>query len=404
MLIPSIDIMNGRAVQLKQGKTLRLISEKDPLEIALEYSRYGVPAVIDLNAAMGTGNNLSLVKEICRRTGARAGGGIRSRKTAMEILRAGASRIILGTALWEDFVLELPRSMVQAAVDTRNGKVMTNGWRTVSEKSSVKQMEMASERASSILCTIIENEGTMKGLPPSAVSRLRNLTDLPLTVAGGVRDTANAVEVMSAGVDVQVGMSLYSGRLNPAEAVASMIPRNSLTGTVVEDSHGQVIMFAWSNRESLMEALSTGQGVYWSRSRKKIWRKGETSGNTQELIKCRYDCDGDTILFTVRQNGFACHTGSYSCFGERHFSLEWLRDLAGTRRNAANSYTSNLLDNNNLLLRKVMEEAFELVMSESREDTIWEAADLAYFITVLLENRGCTWEDVLLELQGRSFA
>lgn len=401
MLIPSIDLMNGKAVQLREGKTVKLISKQDPIELAKEFSRYGIPAVIDLDAAMNRGNNRELVKEICRRTGARAGGGIRTRETASELLRAGASKIILGTALWDTFVTELPIERIQAAIDTNNGQVMVNGWKAPSNMIFKEQMEKVSERASSLLCTFIEDEGSMNGLTVNRVTELKKLTNIPLTVAGGVKDTQNAVSLMQCGVDVQVGMSLYTGELKPALAVASILPENALTPTVVENSYGQVLMLAWSNRESLREALKTGRGVYFSRSRNELWRKGATSGNVQKLIRCRFDCDKDTILFTVDQTGAACHTNSYSCFGSRVFNSETLQRIISSPEKRENSYTAKLQADPALLSRKVLEESAEVVFAKDKNETIWEVADLIYFLTVLLEEKKCTWEDVWKELEGR---
>ncbi len=81
-----------------------------------------------------------------------------------------------------------------------------------------------------------------------------------------------------------------------------------------EHSTGEILMMAWMNKAALLETLSSKQVCYWSRSRQTLWRKGETSGCTQELIQLRFDCDGDTILLQVKQKGPACHTGRSSCF------------------------------------------------------------------------------------------
>lgn len=90
---------------------------------------------------------------------------------------------------------------------------------------------------------------------------------------------------------------------------------NGLVPAIAQDAeNGQVLMLAWMNRESLAETMRTGQAVYWSRSRKARWRKGETSGHTQSVVALRLDCDGDTVLLEVRQTGPACHTGRRSCF------------------------------------------------------------------------------------------
>lgn len=400
MLIPSIDIMNGKAVQLRQGEKKVLCCEENPLEIARRFNRYGTPAVIDLDSAMGIGSNTELVKEICRATGARVGGGIRSIEKARELLRAGASRLILGTSLWDDFVQKLPREKVQAALDSRNGMVLTHGWKRSSGKTIEEAIQDVESRAGSLLCTFIETEGTMQGLPERRIRELQSLTTLPITVAGGVKDTQNAVAAMKCGVDVQVGMSLYTGKLDPALAFSEMLTQEGLCPTVTEDSNGQVLMLAWSNRESLERALKTGKGTYYSRSRKCLWEKGKTSGNTQDLLRCRFDCDSDTLLFTVKQKGVACHTGSYSCFGEKRFQPGVLGEKVRKRKNKG--YTSRLLGDPALLRKKLIEEAAEVAFAENRDEVIWEAADLVYFLTVVLEERNCSWESVMAELEGRS--
>ena len=403
MLIPSIDIMNGKAVQLRQGIKKVLCSDRNPVEIAREFNRFGIPAVIDLDAAMGRGDNIELVKEICRATGARAGGGIRSLEKAQELLRAGASRLILGTALWDDFVIKLPREKVQAALDTRNGTVMTHGWKQSTGKTIEEVISEVESRAGSLLCTFIETEGTMRGLSSRRITELQSLTTLPLTVAGGIKNTENAVSAMKCGVDVQVGMSLYTGKLDPTLALSALLGDNVLYPTVTEDQNGQVLMLAWSNCESLRKAVQTGKGIYYSRSRKTLWEKGETSGNTQQLQKCRFDCDSDTLLFTVQQKGNACHSGSYSCFGDRRFQPEVLREKVHRRKGTeTGSYTSLLLKDPSLLRKKLMEEAAEVAFAENLEEVVWEAADLMYFLTVLLEEKNCSWDSVMAELEGRS--
>ena len=121
----------------------------------------------------------------------------------------------------------------------------------------------------------------------------------------------------SMNVDSQLGMAVYSGKLDLADAFASVVDfdkSGGLVPTVVQDVNGAVLMLAYSSRESLLEAFSSGRGTYWSRSRGELWTKGKTSGNYQELVSARFDCDRDTLLFTVHQHGPACHLGKRSCF------------------------------------------------------------------------------------------
>jgi phosphoribosyl-ATP pyrophosphohydrolase/phosphoribosyl-AMP cyclohydrolase len=134
-----------------------------------------------------------------------------------------------------------------------------------------------------------------------------------------------------------------------------------------------------------------------------LWQKGETSGNLQKLIKLRVDCDRDTILATVDQTGPACHLGNYSCFGDRKFTLDRLYQVIKDRFNnpRPGSYTATL--DNKKVREKLLEEAAEVVEAKTREDIIWEAADVLYFLTVLLQKQGITINDVLMELHRRRF-
>lgn len=166
-------------------------------------------------------------------------------------------------------------------------------------------------------------------------------------------------------------------------------------------------MLAYSSQESLKLALSEGRGIYFSRSRQEIWRKGETSGHVQELISCRSDCDRDTLLFTVKQADAACHNNTYSCFGQatsdRKFSLSSLFATLQERRINApeGSYTAKLFANRRLLLKKIMEEAFEVTSFEDRSNLRWEIADLIYFLSVLAVDEGIEWKEIESELAAR---
>lgn len=129
--------------------------------------------------------------------------------------------------------------------------------------------------------------------------------------------------------------------------------------------------------------------------------KGETSGHVQEILRVRTDCDGDALLLTVSQQGQACHTGNYSCFGNKRFSLEELfRVIEDRIKNPVpNSYTAQLTGSK--VVKKIREETEELVEAAEKEHIIWESADLLYFLTVLLAQNEITFADVFHELRRR---
>lgn len=409
MLIPSIDIMNGKAVQLKQGKEFVLQSERTPLELAKEFNRYGEVAVIDLDAALGKGNNRELIKEICRVCDVRVGGGIRDVDTGREFLKAGAKRLIVGTMATPEFLDKFSPQQVMVALDHKGEIVVDQGWENATGETIWARAERLAPYCAGFLATFVEGEGCLNGMDIEAIKGLKDKIKGQLTVAGGIAETDEIVQISALGVDVQVGMALYTGRIDPIEAVVKSIvfKEDGLVPTIVQDQTGQVLMMAYSSRDSLSRALREGKGIYFSRSRNEIWEKGLTSGNAQKLISCRVDCDRDCLLFTVVQENAACHNQTYSCFGgvtsDRKFSLPELFETIQSRKNSGSSksYTATLLSDRRLLLKKIMEEAYEVVSYSSKENLRWEIADLIYFASVLAVDEGLEWRDIEAELAGR---
>lgn len=405
MLVPSIDLMNGKAVQLKQGKE-KVLERTDVLELAEKFGRVGEIAVVDLDAAMGKGNNEDLIREIVKVATCRVGGGIRTEDQARRLLRAGAHRVIIGTAATQEFLSRLPRHRVVVALDSIEGDVVTEGWTTRTGKTPVEQMQILAPYAAGFLCTFVETEGTMKGIPVDRVRELRAATGLPLTVAGGVRNQDEVVALDREGVDVQVGMAIYTGAMDVADTFVDCIDfSKGLVPTVVQDENGQILMLAYSNGDSLKKAIESGRGTYFSRSRDSIWIKGETSGNAQHLVRVMTDCDRDALLFIVGQKGVACHNGTYTCFagGEKQFNLGTLFDVIMERLGdpRPGSYTSFLFEKEDRIPRKLNEEVYELLTAQSHDDVVWEAADVLYFLLTYMAKRGVGLDEVVAELRGR---
>src|SRR5262245_22296841 len=406
MLIPSIDISRGRAVQLRQGKDLVVTSDRDPRDLAREFSRVGEIAVVDLDAALGTGDNIELVEAICAVAPCRVGGGIRDVERARRLLRAGAHKLIIGTKAAPEFLSQLPASRLMAAVDAREDKVVDHGWTFVLEESPIERAKRLAPYVSGFLYTIVEREGTEGGLDLARVRAMAEAVDLPITAAGGVTTTDEILTLDRLGVDTQVGMALYKGYLKPSECLAAVVDfkkNGDACVTVVQDAlDGRLLMVARSNRETLIEAIETGETVLYSRRRGR-WRKGEESGNTQRLVRVEVDCDRDTLLFLVEPRGPACHKGTASCFGDRWFSLQWLEATIQSRRTAPGdqSYTRRLLDDAALRRGKIMEEAQELIEAGTRDHARWEAADLFYHTMVEMQARGLTLADIVAELAAR---
>ncbi len=406
MIIPSIDLMNGRAVQLVGGRDLEL-DAGDPGPIAERFAIAGEIAVVDLDAALGRGSNAGVIHELLRIAPCRVGGGIRTVDAAMHWLDAGACKVMLGTAATPEVLEQLPRDRVVAALDCFDGEVVVNGWRTRTGELVVTKLRELQPLAGGFLVTFVEREGRLGGTRLEAVEELvRAAADSRLTIAGGVASTDEIRELDCFGADAQVGMALYKGRFSLAEAIAAPLTSDRPDGlwpTVVVDEVGVALGLTYSSRESLERAVETRRGVYQSRSRG-IWVKGETSGSAQHLLRVDLDCDRDTMRFTVRQRepGF-CHRNRYTCWGEADGLFSLARRLRGRMTDSPpGSYTRRLLDDPGLLRAKLIEEAGELADATTGADVTAEAADLLYFSLTTMTRCGVTLADIDAELARRA--
>src|SRR5881296_2230455 len=417
MIIPSIDLMQGRAVQLRRGRDF-VLDGGDPMERVDQFAVAGEIAVVDLDAALGRGSNAPLIREMVRRARCRVGGGIRDLDTARAWLDAGAARIMVGTAASPEFCGALPRERVIAAVDAERGQVVVQGWRRATGATVLDRMRELAPFVGGFLFTQVEREGAMGGFDFQAVAAAVRTAGpgrrgVRLTAAGGITSAAEIAELDRIGADAQVGMALYTGRLPLGEAVAAPLakPVDSQGGgggggvwpTVVCDEWGHTLGLVWSTRESLARAIAERRGIYWSRSRQALWEKGAISGNTQELVRVDLDCDRDALRFTVRQRGVGfCHLERRSCWPSG-FDLD---DLARTiteraTRPEPGSGTAKLIADYALLAAKLRDAAEELGRAHERADVVHETADVLYLALVAVVRGGGTLADVVAELSRR---
>ena len=407
MIIPSIDLLKGRTVQLVGGdETNVVIDAGDPAPLAEKFRLAGEVAVVDLDAALGKGSNAERIRGLLPIAPIRVGGGIRDVRAAIDWLDAGAAKIVLGTAAKPEILKELPKDRLIAALDAVDGEVVVQGWKTRTGQDVLSRVRELKGFVSGFLVTFVEREGRMGGID---LAKCRELVEAAgearVTIAGGVTSPADIAALDRIGADAQVGMALYTGKLDLADAIAAPLVTDrpdGLWATVVVDESGKALGLAWSDAESLREAVKTGRGVYKSRTRG-LWVKGKTSGATQDLLRVDLDCDRDAIRFTVRQNGAGfCHKDTRTCWGEDRGIPELVRKLAERLKEAPEgSYTRRLLADSGLLKSKLIEEAGEL-SEASGDEVAREAADLIYFAAVALARAGTPLSAVEAELDRRA--
>jgi len=222
MLIPSIDLMDGKIVQLVQGEKKAL--EFDNFDYWIErFSKYPLVQVIDLDAARGTGSNQAIANQIVRRLNCQVGGGIRNLERVRELLEAGAQRVILGSSLLKDgkIHMEYAAKLANAvgtqplvfALDSRGGRVAIDGWRKETAVDAFEMIRALEPFCETFLYTHIDTEGLMGGIPMETVTAIRRATKRRLVVAGGISTQQEIDRLDALGMDAVVGMAIYSNKI-----------------------------------------------------------------------------------------------------------------------------------------------------------------------------------------------
>ncbi len=405
MIVPSIDIVGGCAVQLVGGETLA-VDAGDPRPLMERFSVVGEVAVIDIDAARGDTSNRAAIVELCSLGRVRVGGGIRDIDTALEWLDAGADKIIVGTAATPGFLRELPMERVIVALDARDGAIVTHGWRTQTDRPLIESVAELADLCGGFLVTFVEREGRLKGTDMDLATRVINSAgQASVTIAGGIT-TADEIAALDAlGADAQVGMALYKEQLSLADAVSAPLISDRSDGlwpTIVTDERGVALGLAWSDAESLANAIETRTGTYHSRTRG-LWQKGASSGATQRLLRIDVDCDRDAMRFMVEQSdpGF-CHTNTRTCFGDDGGIGRLARRLETIRsERPSGSNTVALFDDDRLLADKLLEEAGELVAATTTREVLHETADVIYFALAKAVASGVSIRAIEDELDAR---
>ena len=226
MIFPCIDLMDGKVVQLIQGRE-KALEGGAPLEMLRRFSAFPQIQVIDLDAAMGRGSNDDLVRLLASKAVIRAGGGVRTVERARALLDQGAHRVIVGTSAFTKDGINEPflgalrdavgRERVVIAVDSKGGRVVVKGWKESTDLSAADVVRALEKYCAGFLCTYVDKEGMMQGTDLDWFRRLRATTSLELTAAGGITTLEEVRALLAMDIHAALGMAIYTGRLELAE-------------------------------------------------------------------------------------------------------------------------------------------------------------------------------------------
>ena len=220
MIIPCIDLMDGKVVQLVQGRDKALEGDS-PAEMLRKFAAFPEIQVIDLDAAMGRGSNSDLVRSIASQSKARVGGGVRSAERTRELVAQGAHRVIVGTAAFTPVMQEITAAVgperILIALDSKNGKIVVKGWKEATDLTAEDVIRQLEPLCGGFLCTYVDKEGMLQGTDLDWFRRLRAATKHEITAAGGITTIEEIRELAAMNVHAALGMAIYTGRLDLVE-------------------------------------------------------------------------------------------------------------------------------------------------------------------------------------------
>jgi phosphoribosylformimino-5-aminoimidazole carboxamide ribotide isomerase len=225
MIVPCIDLMDGKIVQLVQGRE-KALEVNDTDEVLARFAGFPEIQVIDLDAALNRGANDTLVRYLCARATCRVGGGVRSLERAEALIEQGATKVIVGTSAFtadginQAFLRTLPRERTIVALDSKGGRIVVKGWRETTPFTAEEVLRGLEPYCSGFLCTYVDKEGMLQGTDLEWFRRLRAATSLELTAAGGITTMEEVRSLIAMNVRAALGMAIYTGRLDLEELAA----------------------------------------------------------------------------------------------------------------------------------------------------------------------------------------
>jgi ATP phosphoribosyltransferase len=415
--VPTLDISNGKAVLVRNGKVYKVFG--DALEKAKFLSIHKHFQLIDVDRALGNGNNTELIKKIVQKYPCYVGGGIRTFEDAVEFLNSSAKRIIIATNLTKEFVRSIPKERLIIAFDIdQNYHVLIKGRTDVSQYKFEDVLKEFGDYVEIISVTFHHTEGLCNGIPFDQVEVIKNMVEqynIKLSIGGGIANIIEITKLMEMNITPQFGSGFWNGlftlgdvylvllnNVKQSKWIVTKTGENTLYPCIVQNIDGIILGLTYCNKESLKISVDTRIATFYSRDQDTLWIKGATSGNYHIVHQVHLNCDNTAIRMIVEGKQF-CHFDCISCFGHCDPSRGSLKSLQRIiQQSKEGSYTSQLLKSETRIKSKILEEANELVCSID-EEIVHESADLFFFISMFLEKNKVDIRDVEQELIKRHY-
>lgn len=452
-ILPCLDIRNGRVVKGQQFKNV--VDVEDPLTLARTYDEAGADELVmyDITATTeGRTFFLKTIQSIAREISIplTVGGGIRTIWDIEQVVSAGAQKVSINSAairnpsLINEAATQFGSAAVVIAIDAK--QVEPHTWHAFThggkKDTGIDALQWAKEAvkrgAGELVINSMDEDGMKTGFNLPLQEAMRSVVSVPLIASGGAGSLDDFKEVFESGAaDGALAASVFHyGELSIQDVKAYIqtddiveeenqmnidldsvvFDSNGILPAIVQDEQtGDVLMLAYVNKEALQKSIETKETWFYSRSRKKLWNKGATSGNRQQITQITFDCDQDALLFSVIPQGPACHTGETSCFYNdvwdhervnRSVLTQLTERIADRRANPKDgAYTTYLFNEGvDKILKKIGEEASEVIIgakNNDKQEVIWEIADLTYHTLVLMEQLDIPVSDIQRELTKR---
>lgn len=450
-IIACLDINNGKVVKGINFVDIKEVG--DPVKNAIHYYNEGADEIVFLNINPTKENTemfLDIIRQVskCVDVPLIAGGGINSLEHIQKHLDAGIDKVSVGSAAYKnpDFIKQAVNKFgndkIIVAVDVKKNDdkydLYISGATINTNEDAIKfALKMQEFGACAILPTSIDRDGKKDGYDNEMYKAFTDVLNIPVIASGGAGKISDFYDVFNiAKVYGALAASVFHYNEIKIKDIKQFLAEHielklkfdaqGLISVIVQDFETkEVLMMAYMNNEAYDKTLETGKAHYFSRSRNKLWLKGEQSSNFQFVKDIFYDCDCDCLLLLVEQVGGACHTGHKSCFYRNikneikqdvvfdpniKYNKNILKSLSETIKDrklnpVPKSYTNYLFDKGiDKILKKVGEECSEVIIASKNTDKnelIYEASDLIYHLTVLFEQKNISWDDIFNELKKR---